>query len=145
MRCLIVDDDPGPRALMERLVRGAGHRATAVEDFDGAADALGAEHFDVALVDLEMPGLCGPELIAALRILAPELRVLVVSGHDDRRHVLEALDAGADGYLLKDDLGAELATSLSEVRAGLSPLSARVAAVVVRHLRNRSKPIGRIG
>lgn len=144
MRCLIVDDDPGPRTLMEKLIRAAGHRATAVESYQEAAAALATESFDVALVDLEMPPPSGADLIARLRRLAPALRVLVVSGYGDRRHVLEALDAGADGYLLKDELGEALSGSLQEVRAGNTPLSPRVASVLLRQLRTRGLSVGRL-
>ena len=135
MRCLIIDDDASPRLLMERLITSAGHRAHAVSTGAAALRALETQGYDVAIVDLEMPGLSGADTITRMRRVAPELRVLVVSGYEDRRHVLAALAAGADGYLLKDELHESLSRSVAEVRAGHSPLSPRVAAVVVRQAR----------
>jgi len=135
MRCLIIDDDDSPRALMERLITGAGHRATVVSTGKDALRALEVEGYDVAVVDLEMPGLSGAETIIRMRRLSPGLRVLVVSGYADRRHVLAALAAGADGYLLKDELHEALGRSIAEIRAGLAPLSPRVAAIVLRQAR----------
>lgn len=137
MRCLILDDDESPRVLMERLITGAGHRATAVGQFSAAVDAVEKSAFDVAIVDMEMPDTSGETAIASLRRLRPDLGILVVSGYSDRRHVLAAFDAGADGYILKDELGESLSTSLQDIRAGNMPLSPRVAAVVVRQLRFR--------
>lgn len=137
MRCLILDDDETPRVLMERLINRAGHRATAVGEFARALEVIEEEEFDVAIVDMEMPDTSGETAIAELRRIRPELRILVVSGYSDRRHVLAAFDAGADGYILKDELGDSLSTSLQDVRAGNTPISARVAAVVVRQLRFR--------
>jgi|GEM_PF-3262013 len=135
MRCLIIDDDPSPRALMERLINSAGHRSRSVSSGPEAIAALTNDRYDVALVDLEMPGMDGAATIESLRAVAPELRVLVVSGYDDRRHVMAALDAGANGYIVKDEIGESLTKSLQEVRAGHSPLSPRVAAVIVRQMR----------
>lgn len=137
MRCLILDDDETPRVLMERLINRAGHRATAVAEFARALEVIEEDEFDVAIVDMEMPDTSGETAIAELRRIRPELRILVVSGYSDRRHVLAAFDAGADGYILKDELGDSLSTSLQDVRAGNTPISARVAAVVVRQLRFR--------
>ena len=135
MRCLIVDDDPSPRDLMKRLVQAKGHRVTTATSCDEALTALAADSFDVAIVDLEMPGRHGAQAIAALRAAAPDMPLLVVSGYDDRTHVLGAIDAGARGYLLKDELSETLPSSLNEVRAGLTPLSPRVAGIVVEQLR----------
>lgn len=120
---------------MERLIARAGHRAQTAASCDQALGVLRDDDFDVAIVDMEMPGSAGPETIERLRVVRPMLRVLVVSGHDDRKRVLAALESGADGYLLKDDLSEHLAMSLHDVRAGATPLSPRVAAIMLRYLR----------
>ncbi len=137
MRCLIIDDDESPRLLMHRLITGAGHRATSVPSGEAAVQALELTGFDIALVDMEMPGMDGAEAIARMRKVAPDLRVLVVSGYEDRRHVMSAFEAGADGYLLKDELHESLRKSLDAVRAGHAPLSPRVAAIVLKQVRRR--------
>jgi DNA-binding NarL/FixJ family response regulator len=137
MRCLIIDDDESPRILMERIARSAGHRVTVVGTGTDAILALASEGFDVALVDLELPGMSGTDTIEQLRKLAPDLRVLVVSGYGDRRHVMSAFEAGADGYLLKDELHESLRKSLEQVRAGHAPLSPRVASIVLNQVRRR--------
>jgi DNA-binding NarL/FixJ family response regulator len=140
MRCLIIDDDETPRTLMESLITRAGHHATVAADGDAGLRAMAAERFDIAIVDLELPGRTGASTIASLRALNPHLRILVVSGYDDRRHVMEALEAGADGYLLKDEVVESLFGSLQDVRAGYTPLSSRVAAIMLRQLRKSHGP-----
>lgn len=125
---------------MERLISQAGHRVRAVASTDEALLALAAADYDVAVVDIEMPGKSGIEAIETFRRLVPELKVLVVSGHDDPRRVLAALEAGAQGYLLKDEIGDGLARAVSDVRAGLTPLSARIGSILLRRLRNKANP-----
>jgi DNA-binding NarL/FixJ family response regulator len=142
MRCLIIDDDESPRTLMERLLAKAGHRIVVCTSADEGSIAATQTAFDVAIVDMEMPGKGGAATIGDLRRIDPQLKVLVVSGYGDRAHVLAALEAGADGYLLKDELSESLPSSLQDVRAGHTPLSPRVAAVMVRHMRQLTKQTG---
>lgn len=137
MRCLVVDDDDSPRELIVRVLRRAGHRVEGAPDMDAAREYLEGEEVDVVLLDLEMPGTRGAAAIAAVRERCPTARILVVSGHDDPRHVIAALEGGADGYLLKDELSEALSDALQAVRAGHAPLSPRVAAVMLRRLRER--------
>ena len=135
MRFLVVDDSYEDRSLVERVLKRKGYRATCVSSGMKAVEALYSERFDVVLVDLGMPGMTGQELIPLLRQADPELRVLVVSSFDDRRNVLSALQAGADGYVLKTELGDKLGPALQEVIAGQSPMSGAVGAILLKHLR----------
>jgi DNA-binding NarL/FixJ family response regulator len=139
VRCLIVDDCPESRSLMERLIVRLGYRSFSVPNGMAAVAALNETRYDVALVDLEMPGMSGVETMRALRQADERMRLLVISGRDDRKHVLAAIEAGADGYVIKTELGERLGVALQEVLAGKSPLSSSVAAVLVR-ARQASKP-----
>lgn len=142
MHCLLIDDDESPRTLMTVLAKHDGHRVTAVASCEQAISAIKGGFFDLAIVDMEMPGPDGASTIAELRQVQPDLRVLVVSGHDDRRYVLAALEAGADGYLLKDDVSELLTATMRDVVAGYTPLSPRVASTSVRHLlRTLGRPV----
>lgn len=116
---------------MRQLVVKWGHRATAVGSGAEAVEAVGTGGFDVALVDLEMPGMSGCDTMLRIREAAPSLRILVVSGHDDRQRVLAAFAAGANGYLLKQDIARDLSSYLQAVRAGHTPLSPSVATVLL--------------
>jgi DNA-binding NarL/FixJ family response regulator len=135
VRCLIIDDDESPRTLMERLLARAGYRPmSCASPMEGLAAAAQGP-YDVAIVDMEMPGMDGAALITELRRMVPGIRILVVSGYGDRRHVMAAIEAGADGYILKDEISESLPGSLQDVRAGYTPLSPRVAALMLSRLR----------
>src|SRR5262245_9189221 len=100
MRCLIIDDNEDDRSLVSRALKRSGYQATCVQSGAEAVALLAKQRFDVAMVDLGMPHMSGEETLRALREADPSMRLLVVSSFDDRNHVLSALDAGADGYLL---------------------------------------------
>jgi DNA-binding NarL/FixJ family response regulator len=135
VRCLVIDDDEHDRELVARMVAKAGHEAEAAASADRALELAREERFDVALVDLSMPGTDGVTALRLLRRDHPDLRLLVVSGYDDRPHVVAAVAAGADGYVLKTDLGDRLGPALSEVAEGGGPMSAKIAHHVLEELR----------
>ena len=139
MRCLIVEDDDSARELVERILIRGGHRVLSAGSLVGAQDALTHGSVDVILLDLELPDSTGVNVVALVRDLAPDARVLVISGHAEPRHVMQALEAGADGYLLKDELSEDLQRALQAVRAGHAPLSPQVAAVALRRLRQQNE------
>jgi DNA-binding NarL/FixJ family response regulator len=89
-------------------------------DFGGAAEGLaGVRRLqpDVVLMDLA-PGASGCELLAEIRDLAPRVRTLVLTAHDGEENIRAALQAGADGYVLKQANRAELVPALRAVSAG---------------------------
>ncbi|HEX3088329.1 MAG TPA: response regulator transcription factor [Ilumatobacteraceae bacterium] len=97
-RVLIVEDDSGVRRALERgLARGGFDTIGAAN----AGDALEADDFDVALVDLGLPDRDGVELCRELRTRFPERPIIVVTGRDAELDVVDALDAGADDYVTK--------------------------------------------
>jgi DNA-binding NarL/FixJ family response regulator len=135
MRCLVIDDDEHDRQLVARMVLKAGHEAACVDTPENALEMARTEKFDVALVDLSMPGTDGVTALRLFRRDHPDLPLLVVSGYDDRPHVLDAVAAGADGYVLKTDLVDRLEGALSEVTTGGGPMSSKIAHYVLEELR----------
>lgn len=135
---LIVEDQ-------ERF-RDAFHRALApVPDIDllGMAPDLptGLQLFDqfrpdVLLVDLDLPGGSGIELIRHAAKTCPACEVMVISVFGDEQHVVASIEAGATGYLLKDSLALDLPEQLRSLRAGGSPISP----VIARRLLQRLTP-----
>jgi DNA-binding NarL/FixJ family response regulator len=81
-------------------------------------DALRTHAVDVLILDLSMPGRGGIEMIAHSKGLRPGLRVLVLTMHGDEPYVTQALRAGADGYLTKEDAAADLAMAIRRVASG---------------------------
>jgi DNA-binding NarL/FixJ family response regulator len=89
------------------------------------------------VTNIAMPGLNGLEAIRRLRVDAPQLRILVLSAHDEPRLVLACIEAGASGYLLKDSGCAELAEAIRDVANGRIHLAQRLVGLFVEQYRAR--------
>jgi two-component system nitrogen regulation response regulator GlnG len=100
-RVLVADDEPSLRWLLDRLLRQAGHAVTVVEDGSAALAAAAAEPFDLAFLDIRMPGLDGLEVLSRLRLQNPETAVIVMTAHGSVRAAVEAMQRGAYDYLAK--------------------------------------------
>jgi DNA-binding NarL/FixJ family response regulator len=136
---LLADDHQLVRSGLETLIGAADDMQVVASASDGAeAVALAAEHHpDVILMDLSMPGVDG--VAATRRILAEGLttQILVLTSFTDRDRVMDALDAGAVGYLLKDSEPAELLEAIRAVVRGESPLDPRVARTLLHARKSR--------
>ena len=135
MRILIVDDDPFDRETVSRIAAKAGHEVTGAEDGLSAVQLAERLEFEIVLVDLGMAGMDGISTIQELRRVKPELCTVVVSGYDDPDHVMQAMQAGADGYILKSDIATRLPDALQEVVTGGGPISARIARYLIEAFR----------
>jgi DNA-binding NarL/FixJ family response regulator len=93
---------------------------------------------DVVVMDLSMPGMSGAETTRQLLERHPDVVVLVVTVSAAESDVLEALEAGASGYLLKDSGPAELVRAVEAAVDGDTPLSPRVAGLIVHRARGRA-------
>jgi DNA-binding NarL/FixJ family response regulator len=133
IRVLIADDHALVRAGFHALLSGIPGIEVVGEAGDGreAVQWVERDPPDVVLMDISMPGLNG--LDAASRVVAehPEVRVIVLSMHTDEEYVLQALRAGASGYLLKDSDAAELELALAAVVRGETYLSPQVSKHVI--------------
>ncbi|MEO8080498.1 MAG: response regulator transcription factor [Caldimonas sp.] len=96
------------------------------------------EHFDVALIDLGLPDGSGVDVVAALRSAQPEAQSVVVTIHDDDDHLFPALQAGAFGYLLKDQAAPVIVDQFRRMSQGEPPLSPAIARRVMAHFASRS-------
>lgn len=125
MRVVVVDDHPIVRKGLVDLLGEqpdlvvCGQAGTIAE----ALTVVAAEAPDVALVDLSLGSESGLELVATLAATHPTLRVLVLSGHDERLYAERSLKAGAHGYLMKAASAGELLTAVRRVAAGKSYVS----------------------
>lgn len=138
IRLLLIDDHPlvrdGLRLRLETVPRlrvvGEAGNAAAAQAFLAAClaeDPQGGTLPHLALMDLNMPGVGGLELTALLHERYPQIAVLVLSMHDNPEYMVQAVKAGARGYLLKDEPAHEIVTAIDAVMAGRSYFSAAVA------------------
>ncbi|MFF3847178.1 response regulator [Streptomyces sp. NPDC002328] len=132
VRVLVVDDQRLIRDGIASLLSirpGIEVVGTAVDGRDAVAKTLQLGP-DVVLMDVRMPEMDGVEAVAVLRDRAPECRVVMLTTFDDEEYVVQALRAGAHGYLLKDLPAEELAHAVRLAHAGVTQLDSSVA----RHL-----------
>lgn len=97
---------------------------------------------DVAIVDVNLPGISGLELARHAATRAPEVRILIVSAYDDYAYVTEALDLGVAGYLLKTASGRELVDAVRAVADGVFVLDRAVSQRLARRGRANAPAVG---
>ncbi len=128
LRILLVDDHTLVRKGLAQLLYSCMEGAEVVEagDADGAEALLAKESFDVALVDIRMPGRGGLDLLREIRATWPQVPVIIVTNYDNPEYVKAAMAEGASGYLLKDSTPADLSQAISVAVSGAgNVLSAR--------------------
>jgi DNA-binding NarL/FixJ family response regulator len=133
IRVLLADD----HGLVREGLRGILAKGT---DIEVAAEAATGDEvlalvrkreFDLALLDLSMPGLSGLALIKRLKVERPKLRILVLSMHGEAQYAARALKAGASGYLTKDSAAAQLLGAIRKIAAGGVQISETAAAQLI--------------
>jgi DNA-binding NarL/FixJ family response regulator len=138
IRVLIVDDHAIVRTGLAQLLGTTTDLRLVGEAANGEqAVAMAAElRPDVVLMDLSMPGMDG--VSATTRVLAdnPDLHVLVLTSFSDQSRILDALHAGAEGYLLKHSEPEVILSGIREVVDGGSPLDPKAARVLLTHRRS---------
>jgi len=133
IRVLIADDHAVVRAGLEQLLESAEDITVVGTAADGeqAASLARERHPDVALMDLSMPGVGGIEATRRIRAAEPAVHVVVLTSFSDRERILEALDAGALGYLLKDAEPDELLRGIRAAARGEAPLAPKAALALI--------------
>jgi DNA-binding response OmpR family regulator len=102
MRIAILEDDPDQAALIEEVVANGGHDVHSYADGPALVRTCGQESFDLYILDWEVPGMSGEEVLRWIRAHAGAgVPVLFVTAHDEEGYVLRAFAAGADDYMIK--------------------------------------------
>ncbi|CAA6692713.1 MULTISPECIES: response regulator transcription factor [unclassified Lentimonas] len=137
----IVEDDAGYRRNLQRSLSREAH-ITTCRVFPSCVDFLDAiragESPELVLMDLGLPLIGGVEGIRQLKAMAPDVAVIVLTVMDEKDPVLEALDAGAAGYLLKSSSVREIIDAIEQVFLGGAALSPRIARIVLEQVRKPS-------
>jgi DNA-binding NarL/FixJ family response regulator len=133
IRVLVAEDHGLVRAGLEQLIENMDDVELIGTAGDGAAAAaLAAQQApDVVLMDLSMPGMDGIAATREIATRAPDVRVVILTSFVDRPRILQALDAGAVGYLLKDAEPDELHRGIRAAAQGDSPLAPQAASALI--------------
>lgn len=121
IRLLIADDHAIVREGLKNvfaLVNDIKVTAVAVNGDEVIRRLQGTEHFDLLLLDLNMPGISGADLIAHVRVCCPNLPILIFSMHNEPQVAFRMIKAGAAGYLTKDNDPETLLNAIRKVAAG---------------------------
>jgi DNA-binding NarL/FixJ family response regulator len=131
-RILIADDHKIVRDGLKRILAGSELEVAAeAASGDEALALVKANDFDIAMVDMSMPGLSGIALVKRLKAEKPKLKVLVLSMHGEHQYAARALKAGASGYLTKDSAADQLLGALRKIAAGGVHISDATASALV--------------
>lgn len=122
---LLVDDHPVVVEGLRKVLATAGDLSIAGEAHDAASAIEQAKHLkpDVILLDLRMPGASGVQVVRRLREIESRSAVIILTSYGDQAYVRQALEAGADGYLLKSTPPEQLITAIRNAARGRRQLS----------------------
>jgi len=135
----IVEDDEGIRESWTILLNGnTGMRCISTHSSaEEALEEIPKEKPDVVLMDINLPKMTGIECVKKLKEICPKVQVLMLTMYEDSDQIFESLTAGASGYLLKRDTPAKVLEAIEEVTKGGSPMSPKIARVVVQYFQQK--------
>jgi DNA-binding NarL/FixJ family response regulator len=133
----IIEDDPEIRQLFTLLIDSSpGYRCKhSYEQAEDALKGINKGAVDIALMDIDLPGMSGIACTKLLRVIDPEVEVVMLTVHEDEQAIFDSLCAGACGYLLKETPPVQVLEAIQDAFAGGAPMSADIARRVVRSFR----------
>jgi DNA-binding NarL/FixJ family response regulator len=141
IRVVLADDHGMVREALAQILQESGYIRVVGQAADGpsAVDAAVKARPDVLVLDYSMPGPGAPELLSSLRRLLPDLKVLVLTVHENLHYCVKALECGAHGYVIKSAAVSDLVDAIKTVSAGEVYISPKVSQKVIQHLRRPKK------
>jgi DNA-binding NarL/FixJ family response regulator len=140
IRVSIVEDDERLRSSLIVLLEGShGFRCvSAYADAEAAVKDIPLKKPDVVLMDINLPGMTGIECVRRLKMIQPELLILMLTVYEDTAKIFQSLEAGASGYLLKMTPPDELLKAIRDMKNGGAPMTAQIARKVVQSFHSSS-------
>jgi len=125
MRILIADDEASIRFVLREALEAEGHEVTDVDNGDSAAELLGSQDFDLAFLDIRMPGMTGLEVLEQTRATGTSTAVVIITAQNTMDNAVEAMKRGALDYLTKP-FGLAEVTALAEKASSTQALQREV-------------------
>ncbi len=134
IKILIYEDNPQLREGLTMLLNGSDgfDVLAAYKNCNNVVAEVEAFHPDVVLMDIDMPGVNGIDGLKHVRQVNDEVKILMLTVFDDNKNVFQAIKSGANGYILKKTPPARLLEYIAEAASGGAPMTASVAAQVLK-------------
>jgi len=116
-RILIVDDDENIRKVLKTILEEEGYAVDEAEDAKKAIEKSRRNVYNLALIDIRLPDMEGIELLTKMKDTVPKMRKIIITGYPTLQNAIEAVNRGADAYILKPfDMEKVLATIKEQLR-----------------------------
>jgi DNA-binding NtrC family response regulator len=116
-RILIVDDDENIRKVLKTILEEEGYAVDEAEDAKKAIEKSRRNVYNLALIDIRLPDMEGIELLTRMKDTVPKMRKIIITGYPTLQNAIEAVNRGADAYILKPfDMEKVLATITEQLR-----------------------------
>lgn len=139
--CIVEDNDDMRESVAQVLNQATGLQCTnTYASAEAAVRDLPSQKPDVALVDINLPGMNGIECVTRLKARLPQLQVLMLTRYEQSDMIFDSIRAGASGYLLKHTPAEELVQAVEQVHAGGAPMTMQIARKVINHFQQIQKP-----
>jgi DNA-binding NarL/FixJ family response regulator len=141
IKVALVEDQPKARASWTKFINSFSDFTCVCACATGeeALRVIPPEQPDVVLMDIFLPRMSGIECTVRLKELLPQTQIIILTAMDDEELVFLALEAGADGYLLKRTKPSELRTALLDVLGGGAPMTSEIARRVIESFREKNQ------
>jgi len=129
IRVLLADDHAMVRAGLKEILADTGDITVAGEATNGqeVMERVRGQEYDVAVLDMSMPGRSGIELIKQVKDEKPKLRILILTMHSEQQYAVRALKAGASGFLTKEAAADQLVAAIRKIAGGGAYVSPETA------------------
>jgi DNA-binding NarL/FixJ family response regulator len=142
LRILLADDHVMFRRGVRRIIQSISDVEVVGEASDGfeLLELLKKTLPQLVILDISMPNLRGLEATREIKIIAPEVKVLILTMHKDKEYLYHAFSAGAEGYLLKEDADSELISAIDTMRKGGTYISPLLSTQLADLFMQKSRP-----
>jgi DNA-binding NarL/FixJ family response regulator len=140
IRVVLADDHVLVRQSLKSLLEREGFQVVGeASDGNEAIRRVNSMHPDIAVMDISMPILNGVEVAREVRLSSPKTKSILLTQHDERQYISEALEAGVKGYVLKSQAFGDLVQAIKQVSRGQPYFSPGVSAAVVEVFHSKSE------
>lgn len=135
----VIEDDTKIRSYLTEQIQHhlSVDRFVAFADAESALEELTRNPVDIALFDVQLPGMSGIDCIQRLKMIHPKMQMMMLTVYDNTETIFNALKAGASSYILKSTSPQKLIEAIEELHQGGSPISSQIARKVIESFQSK--------